>query len=314
MAGDDEHVKADPLESLWARIKRRAPRLAAIMAIMLAVAGLVDWFISGTENVQKVAILFRIRPDPQKELNLLILKGQYPLEPLSAYFDVEYQMTDPELLSYTARLQKGAVADLREKREGRGHTSDDLRDERFVFVVSNFHHNGLNLEPGDVEGEGLVQQALSGDETVLILADTHETKDVLKAPTTIRFACMSASEQDAIVTLPAAGRVQQTIELYADFHRRVFVKHVQCKSLPRLGPNATAKSAIDLIGRRLSWDSTTNGEGNARIIGNLTRIAFVFPFAYAADDHEQKYIQIPKGQTSIVLSAEQLGLKDLLGK
>jgi hypothetical protein len=255
-----------------------------------------------------------MRSDPQKELNLLILKGQYPLEPLSAYFDIEYKMSDPELSPYAARLQRGAVADLRKKREGRGPTSDDLQNEPFRFVISNFHQNGLNLEPGDVDGEGLVQQALLGDTTTLILADARETKDVVKAPTTIRFLCMPASMQDDIVTLPAAGRVQQTVELYADFQQRVFVKHVRCKSLPRLGPNATAKSAFDLIGRRLSWDSTTYGGGDARIIGNLTKVAFIFPFSYAGDDYEQKYVLIPKGQTSIILSAEQLGLKDLLGK
>ena len=137
-----------------------------------------------------------------------------------------------------------------------------------------------------------------------------EEPDHIYAPTTIRFACMAPQYQGNIVTLPSFGKVEQAIDLYADFRRRAFIKHVRCINLPRLGPNSTAKSTLDFIGRQFSWTSAEVGLAT----GTLTKIAFVFPFSPTADDFEQPYIKITDGQTSTIFTARQLGFDQLLSE
>jgi hypothetical protein len=313
MPSDQNRTEADLLERCWRWLKRRAPRSAGIAALVLASAAVLDWVSTGFENVEKVGVWLGIRSDPQKDLALLIAKGQYPLEPLSAYFDVEFQMSDPEIVSYARRLQVGLVAWLRQMREGRGHTSDDLHDEDMLFVIRNIGRENPGLTPGAAAGEGLVKQALLDDGTMLIFSDARVTQNPENTATTIRFFCMPASMQDVFVTLPRVGDVEQKVELFADFKRRIFIKHVQCNNLPRLGPNSTARSAFDLVGRRLSLDSTTwSGDPRRYIVGNISKIAIVFPFNSHADDYEQRYIHIEPGEHNIVLDEERLGLKGLI--
>jgi hypothetical protein len=51
---------------------------------------------------------------------------------------------------YTEWVRKDIVAMLRRKRQARGHTFDDLRDENVDFVLPN--SNG-NLRPGNPQNE-----------------------------------------------------------------------------------------------------------------------------------------------------------------
>ena len=309
---DDDGHDIDPLQRVWSWLQRRAPHLAVIVAFVLASGTVLDWVFTGADNISKLMGILGIQSDHPDDLKKVVLKGQYPLEPLSAYFDVEFSMNDPMLGQYAQRVQAGIVTWLKKARDGRGPTADDLHDEKVLFSISVLTKSNPELLPED--NEGLVQQALFEDMTTLIFSEVNETKETEAASSTIRFMSMPPPMQDQIKTLPSAGKVSQSLELFADFQRHVFIKHVRCIDMPRLPFNSTALSALDLVGRRLTWESVTySGDPNTKIVGVLTKIAVIFPFDQQDDDSDQKYISM-NGNNSVLLTSTNLGLSQIVGK
>ncbi len=299
----------DFLKRIWKNISTRMPKLAMILGVLFALVAALDWVATGSENFGKILSLLGVRADPQQAQQLLILKGQYPLEPLSAYFEIEYKMDDPALSSFATRFQEAEVAYFNPM--PREHpVSNDLKEFDALFIVWGVQHAGPQVLPGDNSGEVIAKKTLLSDSTMMILSEEPINRNIDNFPiTTIRFLSMAPQEQGSIVTLPSFGKVEQAIEVYADFRKRVFIKRVRCKNLSRLGPNSTARSALDLIGRYFSWESSEVGLSQ----GALTKIAFGFPFS-PTDAQDQQYITMPNQQVPLLLTAQQLGFAQLLSK
>ena len=86
---------------------------------------------------------------------------------------------------------------------------------------------------------------------------------------------MSAPEyyEMALVTMPRTGPMSQRVEVVADFSQRVFIKTIRSENPLRVDENGQINSALDLVGRRVTWSTRTDDE-------ELTRFAMRFGYAY----------------------------------
>ena len=78
--------------------------------------------------------------------------------------------------------------------------------------------------------------------------------------TDISYGCMTDFEFDHIVKLPGTPRVEAHVKFTAKFKEKTFVKYVWCKNIVRLKGNTIARSALDLVGKTLIWDTTETYE------------------------------------------------------
>jgi hypothetical protein len=183
-------------------------------------------------------------------MSQMIAREKYPLSPNEVYYDVEYPMQQEALKIYTDRIRKGFVDDLRAKRDGRGKTSDSLEDEPFEFILTRdgWDQNASFL-PDRRNGKDGFAFVLFEDDTSFNFKD--------KAGHILTLMCSTPEFAKALVTMPQKEEIVQEIVVFADFKRRVFVKRVWCKNLVRMGDDNLAFSSTDLIGRRLTTDSST---------------------------------------------------------
>ena len=236
----------------------------------------------------------------QSQLDEQVLRAYYPLEPLYLSYKKEYPMMQPMLASYTERVRKDIVAMLRQDREGRGTTTDDLRNESVDFVLSN---PDSNLRPGSSPNEDLAAELLLQDDVMFKFSKLRAGKD-------ITFSSLDPRTVDVLVKLPSKGKLSQKIELAADFTRMVFIKTVECDNPMRTG-NALAVSALDLVGRNMSWGPVfTRGDGR-KPAWNLTFFAIRFQNENDGGDF-QNWTLIRPNQTNLELTPHLLGLDGVL--
>ena len=212
-------------------------------------------------------------------------------------------MDQPELKVYSDRLQKDIVKFLRNSRGNRAPTSDDLANEDVEFIISNTQ----SWLPTETEDERNARD-LAEDNTVFVFASSRQ-----KDGGELRFMSTSPGIQDAIVTMPRHGDIKQHIELRADYKRRVFTKIVRCESPVRTGSDITSFSALDLIGRTLTWEDgvVTN------LKWGLVSLALRFSYDYGFG---QNFNELPPGRaikitpSSAVVEADDVGLETLIRK
>ncbi|MER9183708.1 hypothetical protein [Mesorhizobium sp. M0767] len=231
----------------------------------------------------------------------LIARQNYPLEPLELLLSVEYSMDQPQLKAYAERLQKDVVKYLRHSRGNDASTSDDLANEDVEFNISN----SPEWLPTQEESSA---RDLMEDNTAFVLVSPDQDKTAV-----LRFMSTSADIQDAIVTMPKHGDIKQHIELRADYKRRIFTKVVRCENPVRTGSDITSFSALDLIGKTVSWEDgvVTN------LKWTLVSLALRFSYDYGFG---QNFNQLPPGRdimikpSGAVIEAEDVGLEFLLKK
>jgi hypothetical protein len=237
----------------------------------------------------------------QSKLDIQVLRAYYPLEPLFLSYKKEYPMEQPMLAGYTERVRKDIVVMLRGDREGRGHTSDDLRDEDVDFVLSN---PGSNLRPGTAKGEELAASLLLADDVRFTFAAHGEGEK-------ITFTSVDPGTADIIVKLPGKGELKQKIQLAADFKRMVFIKEVQCDNPMRNG-DRLAVSAVDLVDRKMSWDPFLMRGDGRKPEWNLT--SFAIRFQNENDGgFFQNVVLIEPNRMSLEVTPQLLGLRGVLG-
>lgn len=177
----------------------------------------------------------------QAVLQAQVVRAYYPLEPLTIFYTQEYPMYQNALANYVKRMRADIVSYLRKVREGRKNTSDDLRDEDVLFVLTNVE----DWKPREIPDEEQAVHALLGDGVRFTF--TQETDKH-----TVVFESVLPTYQSALVNLTKLP-LKQTVELAADFQRQVIIKTVRCDNPLRMGNDTLATSAMDLVGRELTW-------------------------------------------------------------
>jgi len=216
---------------------------SAILGVLISGSAQIAQMI----NAQATAEAVRQRNEQTaarlERIPRLIARQNYPLEPVELLFTIEYPMNQAGLEAYADRVRGDIVEYLREGRGDRRATSDSLEDENVLFVLTN--NEGWKPELSETERAAL---ELFGDNTSFSFAEASQ----LGSPI-LTLTSTSTGIGNAIVTMRKHGEITQHIELLADFSQRVFVKKVWCTHPVRTGTDAWAFSALDLIGREMTW-------------------------------------------------------------
>lgn len=194
----------------------------------------------------------------------LVAREKYPLEPNEFRYTLEIPMDHPMLQQYSSRVQKDIVKYLRDARQGRRETQDDLKNEDVIFMIGNQEQ----WKPQPDEGRAF---RLLDDITTF-----HFSAADAKL---IRFSCMSTSTASVIVRMPPRAEAKLTVTLVADFQKRVFTKWVWCQNPPRTGSDNISFSSVDLIGRTLTWRVADGSEDDA-LAGELKSLFLKFSYDY----------------------------------
>lgn len=226
-----------------------------------------------------------------------IWRGYYPLEPLTIAYHLEFPMDQPVLSHYVDRVRADIVRYLRAAREGRRKTSDDLRDEDVMFILTS---EGQKWKPGDAAGEEDSAAALL-DQGVMFKFDQ------LGAARNggVSFFC-DPTLQGVIVAMPAKGRCKQKVELQADFSKGVILRTTTCENPIRTGKDTVAISAIDLVGREMEWGPATTSKRDARWM----LVGFGMRFAH---NPQAEVSPLPPGTNQVRITPAHIGLTTLLG-
>ncbi|TIS45804.1 hypothetical protein [Mesorhizobium sp.] len=268
---------------------------SAITGVILSGSAQVAQMIDSRASAEATRLRNEETASRLEQIPRLIARQSYPLEPLELFFSVEYPMDQPELKAYSERLQKDIVQYLRNSRGDNKSTSDDLANEDMDFIISN----APEWMPTQAEQEA---QALVEDNTAFVFLNTDQTNT-----SKLRFLSTSAGIQGVIVTMPKRGDIKQHIELQADYKRRVFIKVVRCENPVRTGEDITSFSALDLVGRTVSWKDgvVTN------LKWTLASLALRFSYDYGFG---QSFNQLPAGRdiaitpSGSVITAQNVGL------
>ncbi|WDH20646.1 caspase family protein [Pseudomonas chlororaphis] len=240
-----------------------------------------------------------------RSLSRLVAREKYPIYPNEVFYEIIYPMDQPELKVYVERVQKAIVAYLKDQREGRGYTSDDLSNEDSIFKLSSFEDafsRHYSFEP--IKEDGLASHLL-WDATNFSFQRSDGQKVVL--------SCMSPGVSSLILKMTQQDEVQQNIYLWADFKSRVITKYVWCKNLVRTGDDTTSFSAVDLIGRTLTWTvGTPIRPFNWSLKSMQIRFNYDYGFGQRRGSPSERAkpgrLIEPNGQASVVISKEQVGL------
>jgi hypothetical protein len=284
--------------------KGRLLVLAAVFGLVLSAGAQVTQIIDSQASAEATRQRNEQTAARLERIPVLIERSSFPLEPLELLFTIEYPMDQPKLKDYTRRVQSDIVAYLRNAREGRGATSDNLADEKMLFVISN----ARDWQPKDDPAESAAQ-AMLGDGTIFKFRDLSVNDD-----RSVRFLSGPPGLQGVVVMMKKQGDLVQKVELSADFQKRMFIKLVQCRNPIRSGSDVTAFSALDLVGRELTWEEgvTTN------LTWNLVTFGLRFSYDYG---FSQNYTQLPigrqieiHGNKAVKIVADNVGLASALGQ
>jgi hypothetical protein len=265
--------------------------LSAVIGVLIAGGSQVAQVIDALESAESIRIRQEESSDRLEKVSVQIMRGYYPLEPIYFIYELEYSMDLAVLSEYSDRVRKSIVQYLRNAREGRKETRDDLSDENVLFVLSNNEDWMPKSNEKDASG------TLKVPNTSFSFAKSSNKKEK------ITFSCVPPSYKDLIVTLPSKGDIVKNIELYADYTRRVFIKRVKYHSPIRTGNDTLANSSIDLNNRILTWAPF----GTPHPPFRLAKIALLFPYDYK-NDRNARYITIPESVNKILIKPAHLGL------
>ena len=227
------------------------------------------------------------------------VRQYYPLQPISILFELEYPMDQPALSGYAKEVQSQIVSFLKKQRNGRVETRDDLSNEKVNFNITN-------MEEWMPKSRVPTFNLLS-DNTVFDFSTP-------KSDSSIKLLSAKEGEQNIFVSLPTKGNPSQEIGLYADFQKRIFVKEVKSVNPLRMGKDISSISALDVIGRELSWSQSTTilpEEANAQ--WSLRKIGFAFSYDYQEGSasrpiNNARAFVVKNNATSMKIKANHLGL------
>ncbi|WP_108127318.1 hypothetical protein [Saccharospirillum mangrovi] len=223
-----------------------------------------------------------------------VTRQYYPLEPLTIQYEIQYTMDQPRLQGYTNRVEKSILTYLREIRNNPGETIENLTGEP-NFIISNVESWTPNPE-----NEMSAFSVLFEDHTQFIFTQSDDSE--------ISFMSISKEEEGIYVQLPARGPPIQTLEVLADFNKRVFIKKVESKNPIRTGNDIFANSALDLVGRQMTWQSGMSWSGRPDPIWDLIEFSLIFPYDYEIG---ARVISLETGITSYNISPEDIGMADV---
>jgi hypothetical protein len=234
----------------------------------------------------------------------LLLRSSFPLEPVELFFTIEYSMDQAQLKNYAERLQSDIVIYLRAAREGRRPTSDDLAGEDVEFVISN----EPGWQPANTDTERAAYSLLQ-DNTSFVFNDP-----TLPDEQQLRFLSTSPSIQESIVTMTRHGDLSQRVSLTADFGRRVFMKSVWCINPVRTGSDLAASSALDLIGRTLTWRASPDSDLEWTLFGFEMRFSYDYGFGQLGGTSAPGRSIHVSGRRSVEVTGDHVGLTDVLNR
>jgi len=178
----------------------------------------------------------------QKQLQLQSIRSFYPLEPITILYQVEYLMDQPAFAAYLKRITSGSSpSDL-----SIGDPTRIPADE--VVRLEN------GQMPGNAMGEEVAKNALVDAGMMFDFTDgTSSSEDP-----NISYDSIPDSEtrnlHDDLATHPESKwPTKRSMQLWADFHKHVFVELVTCENPLRFGRDLLAFSRVDLAGQTLSW-------------------------------------------------------------
>jgi hypothetical protein len=229
----------------------------------------------------------------QHDVYLNTLRPSVPLEPLSIVYELEYPMDQPKLSAYVSRLENDIPEDLRKLESPRSPILD--RDEGIPLSGEN---ESKKWRPGDAPNEGEAVKILLEDYT-----EFSFDEDYGGGARRLDYACVSQPRAALAIRPVLPATFKQRIELSADFKRRKIIKRVRCDNMIRTDTQTVDRTAVDLIGRRLSWETLIRDNGKRR----LMTLALIFPFAPSYDPY-LKYLHPDPAGNSFRMTAADLGL------
>lgn len=233
-------------------------------------------------GVQQLASLnagMKVSLEQQRRIRHQVLRPFYPLEPLTIEFETTFSMDARELSGYARRLRA------------------TVRD-RDVFDVSTV----AGGPPDIAKGESLAHELLFEDNTRFIFS--FGTGPLAK--NRVVLSSVPPSYATRLIPMPRKGELRQTIEIRADFGNRLFTKYVRCENPLRTGEDTLAMSALDLIGRRMTYDTIWT---NRYPVGQVRQLTLIFGYESSL---YKRYIAIPLETSAAVITADHLGLSEVL--
>lgn len=280
-----QRISLDKAQALEERMKSTTQSLEAINTV-------------SHEMSEKQAALLNAQRLAEARLRLGQLRTTFPLEPLRIYFEREISMGDQNVASFVEKLKHeisvipGSIIDLNMER---------LRTDNFPKMPS--------------------------------ITQFVFTRQAGAQRSTVVFSCMSEAfpRKSAkgtgaeLVILPRNAEALMKMGLVVDFLRNVLVQKIMCINPARSGNDIASISALDLVGRRMTYGAFSElmkfdfgsgvvfqPEGFSVPDTDIRRIALVFPYDYQSEG-EARYLVIDKGVTSVEITAKSIGLGGLDG-
>jgi hypothetical protein len=233
----------------------------------------------------------------QTKLGLWQLRGYFRIEPLNIYFEREYSMDDPALVSYVERVRAGLVEEGEEVNMAKSHLPYLLTDDEWP------EHQYMKPT---LAGEPEAYKKLLIDRTAFVFSGPGKN---------IEFICSTSSLKHAFNGIVERETPREEILLWGDFANRTIKQGVSCENPGRAG-DFVSLSAIDLVGRTLRW-YRLSFEDPPEDSGNILHIRLNFPFdlgwqTFQGFNPDPRDIYLNKGQDRVKITADHLGLRGTL--
>jgi hypothetical protein len=232
----------------------------------------------------------------QKQLLNHALREHYPLEPIAIYYQKVYPMNHPIFRAFIKRTKQEiitlpdpsilAMTDMAHDSQGTNHA--------YITCVT------ADPRPNRSKDEFLAWLTLAADCTDFIF-ECENKGSVIFSSTEDLFAAQIYNKN------PSNSIVKQTVQLTLDFRNQTIIKDVQISNPLRSGNDVLSFSALDLINSTLSWRFNSEFGPKER----LTKIGFKFKNDPEWQDF-RRYIEIPKSETSLIITSSTLGLDKLV--
>jgi hypothetical protein len=226
-----------------------------------------------------------------EQLQEVMIRSEFPLEPLELQYSFRYSMTDPRIADYVERVRR-EILEYLTKHPDSSHRSpsDELRGRKWYLTDPD-----QEWKPRLNSPDRMAASLLLSDRTIFALEDTgrgFNNRIELGCTTDPRLGSRPSS----------SGKLDLTISLVAFFADGYIEKLVTCIN-PFIGGNDVVVSSIDLLGRKVMWDELASYEETRTLFWlyfTLPKLGSGLP-AYPADNRS-----ITK------ITQEQLNIRDFI--
>jgi hypothetical protein len=232
----------------------------------------------------------------QKQLLNHALREHYPLEPIAIYYEKVYPMNHPAFRAFIKRTKQEYISSQEAATKATADMTYDSVDISRAFIKW-LNEGG---QPNRSKDEIMAREILNIDRTDFIFEDENKGSVIFSSIEDL-FAAQVYNKT------PSNLIVKQTVQLTFDFPNQAIIKDVQIVSPLRSGNDVLAFSALDLINRKFTWRFNNEFGPKER----LTKIGFKFKNDPEWQDF-RRYIEIPKNETSLIITSSTLGLDKLV--